>query len=297
MTMIKFLILAENSDETARRIYNSLRGRHGENLVKFVSGHDLIIAPYWKHQLSGKIESETITQIELSDGTLLDSSEIGIVFNRLEYVPFNSFLWFSNRDQEYAQIETCALWISWISSLPCAVINKITSKGMFAQNRSHAQWLFLASKAGLPTRTYSFNTKQNHLWLKEPLAFSRSNTSQEFKSQPLETIQPSAEDNAPSCNLEEKNTKTRKVLLVGNAVLGDLEEKHKVPMNRFRELTECDFMEVSFALYSQNKTQKSSTDDWRVCGFNAHPQVTDETSIEAVVSLLESRVNILEPKK
>ena len=177
------------------------------------------------------------------------------------------------------------------------MINKITNEGMFAQNRSYAQWLFLASKAGLPTRTYSFNTKQNHLWLKEPLAFSESSTSQEFESPLLENMQPFAEGNAPSCNLEERNTKTRRVLLVGNALLGDLEEKHRVPMNRFRELADCDFMEVSFALCSQKKTQDSSTDDWKVYGFNAHPQVTNAASIAAVVSLLETRVNISESKK
>jgi hypothetical protein len=270
--MADFLTIADENDKTAQAVHEALTKKHGTSQTKFVSNRDLVSAPSWKHQIPEKKPSKAVTEIQLQDGTTIFSTEVRVVFNRLLQPPADAFSLFSKRDQNYAQIETQALWISWLYSLPCPVINKINRKGLFPQNRTQAQWLFLASKAGLPTRTYSFTTNQ----------IIPSNSQKQTSNQLQAT-------NAPQTILIENSQKTQKALIVGENILGDFPKEQFKALRKLGKLSECDLLEISFGHFKDNQGKSQNT-KWLVCGCDPYPQTTDEDVVSAISKLLEIQI-------
>src|SRR5262249_34500738 len=54
------------------------------------------------------------------------------------------------RDWAYARAESQAALFAWLSSLPCAVVNRLTADLWFRPRRPYPEWRRLFSQSGLP---------------------------------------------------------------------------------------------------------------------------------------------------
>src|SRR5262249_31990250 len=70
-------------------------------------------------------------------------------------------LWADPVDCEYASQELTAFFMSWLYALPQPVINQPTPQGLTGPWRHRSEWLWLASRAGLPTPFYR-QTSHDH---------------------------------------------------------------------------------------------------------------------------------------
>lgn len=273
-----FLILAHLGDETALRVYAALRARHGTGQVKLVSSEELVLAPYWAHILEN---AQVTTNIRLSDGTTLDSANIGVVFNRLVVLTMPHFAAATKVDQDYAIMEMTALCLSWLASLPCPVINVVTPPGLGTQTRTHAEWLWLAGKAGLPTQDYHLTTDPR--WFREPTDFPY----QRHKNNSELTLLPASRQ--PTIYLETLSEQWQSLLVAGDKVVGDLTDLYGEQVIHLAKLADCDLLEVILASSVVKSAQIISSENWKVCRVNSFPHLQTTEAISAIVQLLENR--------
>lgn len=280
---MEFLILAHLGDETALRVYAALRARHGSDQVKFVSSEELVLAPYWAHRLENV---QVTTNIHLSDGTTLDSANIGLVFNRLVVLTMPHFASATEVDRDYAVMEMTALCLSWLASLPCPVVNAVTPPGLGTQTRTHAEWLWLAGKAGLPTQGYHLTTDPR--WFREPSYLPhkcQKNNSENL----LEKTSGIPSSRQPTLYLETLSKQWQSMLVAGDQVMGNLVDLYGEQLTRLAKLASCDLLEVLFAHPMSKSNQIIAPEKWKVCGVNSFPHFQTTEAISAVVQLLESK--------
>jgi len=103
----------------------------------------------WEHRLRGDVAS---IKIKLPDGRVIDGDSIKAVVNRLISIPPMELT--HSPDAEYATQEFSALFLSWLYALPGSVLNRATPQGLCGQWRHLSEWVWLASKSGLPVPFY-----------------------------------------------------------------------------------------------------------------------------------------------
>lgn len=143
-----WLVLCSANDISAHWAYHGLKQR-GLDPLEMVYAEALPFSLSWEHRVSGSGVSVSIT---LPDGRLIDSGSIRGVINRLIAVP--SMQVAHSPDGEYATQEFSALFLSWMYGLPGPVLNRATPQGLCGQWRHVSEWVWLASKAGLPVPAY-----------------------------------------------------------------------------------------------------------------------------------------------
>jgi hypothetical protein len=145
-----WLVLCHTSDVPALWAYQGLRAR-GLAPLELVSAEELSAALRWAHRVDGRGAS---VEIALADGRVISSGTLRGVLNRITAVPLA--LWRSGTavDREYVEQELTALYVSWIHSLPCPVLNRATALGLAGQWRHESEWIRLAAWAGLPAPVY-----------------------------------------------------------------------------------------------------------------------------------------------
>lgn len=143
-----WLVLCSANDIPAHWAYHGLKQR-GLDPVEMVYAEALPFSLRWEHRVSARGVSVSIT---LPDNRLIDSSSIRGVINRLIAVP--SMQAAHSPDAEYATQEFSALFLSWMYGLPGPVLNRATPQGLCGQWRHVSEWVWLASKAGLPVPQY-----------------------------------------------------------------------------------------------------------------------------------------------
>jgi hypothetical protein len=269
---MQFLILAHSDDDTAIRVYKTLCVQHGADQVKLVSSEELALAPHWSHCLE---DAGITTRLRLSDDSTLDSASLGVVFNRLRYVPTLHFGGATEQNKHYAVMETFALWLSWLTSLPCTVINQPMPRGLGYQTRSHVEWLFLACKVGLPTQGYHFTTN-NRRFPKDKEHWLRQTPIQDdFSGIPI--------SRQPTLYVEPLTEARQSILIAGQKSIGSLVGQYTEPIQRLKALTQCELLEVTFA-------KTASTDgDWKVCDINSFPEVQEIEGIYLIAELLNAK--------
>jgi hypothetical protein len=278
---MRFLILAHSNDQTALQVHVMLRARHGPDQVKLTLGEDLAYSPFWKHCLEDR---KVTTELILRDGTCLTSGRIGVVFNRLlaPTVPYFA----SAVDQNYAVMEMYALYLSWLSSLPCPVVNNVSSIGLGVQTRSHAEWLLLAAKAGLPVRGFHFTSDPR--WVQEGRYVP-------YRPQPnlgafdFEKISSPSISRAPIFYLEEVGEEQETMLVSLPHVTGRLTKLFGAPLKRLARLAGCDLLQVFFAPAATNQGNTNENPMWRVCSITPFPHAQTMAEVTAIVQLLESK--------
>ncbi len=164
-TGVRFLILAHLEDRGALRVANYLRRRHGNPAVRVVSAEALAMAPRVVHALTmepGAKKLQIQTEISLASGIVIEADAIGVVFNRLHSADALHFASATPADQEYANFEMSALWVSWLAGLGengVAVINP-PQRGALQPGYSQLEWLKLAAMSGFSIEEVQPNSER-----------------------------------------------------------------------------------------------------------------------------------------
>lgn len=284
---MQILILAHLEDPLAMRVYAALRARHGEGQVKLVSSEELVLAPHWSFQLSS---IDTRSRVTLHDGSVLQPEALSAVFNRLRYVDMPHFNRANQDDRDYAVMEMYALLLSWLTSLPCPVINRADPRGLGARQRSRLEWLYLAGKAGLPVEAYAFSSDPRRRQTPGLQSFRRAEEATHRDGNPYYAIPPHLVGSQPTFYLEEPERAVQEVLVAGERCHGQLAGQHEPALRRLADRTGCDLLQVTFALdQAPNPLTGDEPARWRVRQVTAFPQTGDPEMVQAIASLLEQR--------
>jgi|SRR5271169_2494114 len=148
-----WLVLCSSSDPSGLWVYEGLR-QLGVAPLELVLAEWLGYGSRWEHRLDG---SGTHLKIVLPDGRVLCSSRIRGAINRLLAPSPGIAQRAAASDKEYAQAELQAFYLSWLNGLPGVVINRPTSVGLCGPWYHPSEWVYRASRAGLPAPVYRQN--------------------------------------------------------------------------------------------------------------------------------------------
>lgn len=145
------LVVCHPWDHSALWAYERLKQR-GHPRLELVAAEALLSAVEWEHRLSPAGAFFTVT---LGDGRVFTSESVGAVLNRLASAVPPHFGAASPEDRVYAEQEFAAFCLSWLHCLRGPVLNPTSPQGLGGAYRSEAEWLVLASAAGLSVRPYA----------------------------------------------------------------------------------------------------------------------------------------------
>lgn len=148
------VFLCNPDDITARMFVAKLRRRHGVD-AQIITPQELVYAPDMQHLLDGP---EVYSAVTLKTHGMLDSASITGLVNRVDFLPDAHLVTVSPTDRTYMQQELLAIWSSWISALPCPVINRPTATSMVGPVYHPAIWHHYAAAVGLPVAQMTYNT-------------------------------------------------------------------------------------------------------------------------------------------
>jgi hypothetical protein len=281
---VKVLILAHCGDETAIRVYLKIKSEYGDEEVKLVSSEELVFAQHWSHRIeSGEIS----TDIQLADNTILKSDSIGVIFNRLTFPTMHHFNWSSERTRNYANMEMYALWMSWLKSLSCPVVNKSSIFGIGIQRRSMAEWLFLSGKAGLPTDEFFFTSSSRYFQKNGSIPHVCLLPHNIENRQDIKKNEPPALGIQPLVYLNTTEGIIQTALIVGEVVINPFNGRFQKEFQQLRSLIGCDLFQVFFSM-KKNDPEKcgKSTQNWYVSGISTFPNCSDTKSISLIANHL-----------
>ncbi len=144
-----FLVLCSMFDQSALWVHEQLR-RSAVAPLDLVTTESLSYAR-WNYRLESFGDG---IRINLPDGHVIDGNQIKGVLNRIATIGSDQANRATPADRDYALSELNAFYLSWLHSLPGAVINRATPQGLCGRWRHPSEWVSLAHKAGLPVRTY-----------------------------------------------------------------------------------------------------------------------------------------------
>jgi hypothetical protein len=145
-----WLVLCSSSDPSGLWAYEGLK-KLGVAPLELVLAEWLGYGSRWEHRLDG---SGTHLKIVLPDGRTLCSSRIRGAINRLLAPSPGLAQRAVATDKEYAQAELQAFYLSWLAGLPGVVINRPVAVGLCGPWYHPSEWVYRASRAGLPTQVY-----------------------------------------------------------------------------------------------------------------------------------------------
>jgi hypothetical protein len=99
----------------------------------------------WSHGLSG-----TVPRLAVIGGEIRPVEEIEAVYTRLTVLTDDDVPGIVVADRTYVAKEMTAFLLSWLSSLPCPVVNRPSPLGLAGPNLRREAWVRLAHQAGMP---------------------------------------------------------------------------------------------------------------------------------------------------
>lgn len=238
--------------------------RHRPEDTRLVFLEDIVSAPHWAHKLNGVKADTTLT---LRDGTQLRSDQIGIVFNRLQYVDMSQFALSEAADREYALMEMYALILSWLKALPCPIVNPLSSQNLAGPIHSSLAWQQLAGKADLPTARVRLTSSLRRYSVSGLIPYP---------------VGPATIGNVPAWLSEPIGELRASAFVAGEQVLGDVPEQLMPGCAKLAALSGFEVLLIYFASQGTNG-------GWKFNGIDPCPAVTPGPAIDAVVRLLEAR--------
>jgi len=151
-----WIVLCSATDTSALWAYQGLR-QLGIAPLELVTAEALSTATHWEHSLNGGAH----VTIRLADGRTICSSNIRGVLNRLSGPAPELLQRAVEADREYVQAEMYAFYLSWVHSLPGVVINRPTPLGLSGPWHHPSEWVYRASRAGLPTPPYRLSGRDS----------------------------------------------------------------------------------------------------------------------------------------
>jgi len=283
-----FLILAHSTDETAYRVQEALRKRHGVAAARLLTIEELTCATVWTHSHAKR---QIHTNLCLSDGTQLSSKNIAAVFNRLRYVTMPQFTTAKIVDREYAVMEMHALLLSWLESLSCTVVNAPDTRGLSGAERSLAGWLQLAGEAGLPTRGLHFTTNARRFPNSEYEPHLPSSVNHnDATTHALRAVSRLTLGGSPAIFLEpiEAAQQQQRALVIGEKVCGNISPRLKDGCLRLARLGNYNLLECFFArsIVTEHMLDKETCGQV-LCGATHFPNISVVAEIEMIADLLQ----------
>ncbi len=141
-----FVFLCPPDDISARWFVAELRRLHGAT-AHIITPQELVYATDMQHRLD---ETTITSSVALKSHATLDNSSITGLINRVQFLPDAHLATVNTTDRTYMQQELLAIWSSWISALPCPVINRPTATSMAGPTYHPAIWYHNAAAVGLP---------------------------------------------------------------------------------------------------------------------------------------------------
>jgi hypothetical protein len=150
-----WLVLCDDSDASARWVYDGLRERSVP--VEFVPASVLSAAVRWIHRVGS---DGAFVEVFLADGRCIDSRDVHGTLNRIVSMwPPPEYL--ATPDRDYALQELLALYLSLLHCLPPPVLNRPSPQGLSGHMRYTPDWLVLASRAGFATAPYVVSSSED----------------------------------------------------------------------------------------------------------------------------------------
>lgn len=272
---MKILILAHANDLFAHYVADTIKRCFSPEAIRLILAEDLVYAVHWMHE----INNETInTRIDFADGSCWETGDTGVIFNRLKNCSVPLFSHAEIDDRNYAMMETTALWLSWLKSFTCPIVNPIQPASFGNSPRSDLQWAALINKVGLPMINFVFTTDPRHLQRTRiteksdnvaslPNWFNNNDSQLLLNSQPVMLQEPLDLDSL------------RKFWIVGDEIVGlDVDISHS-GLQRLRKYSNCDLLELTLV------TSKVSH-DWKILDVNTFPHHADVRAIDAIGNYL-----------
>ncbi len=103
----------------------------------------------WRHQPGAIARSTAVV-----GGRRLSRDEITGVVTRLSCVTAYDVGHIVAADRSYVAAEMTAFLRSWLTELPCPILNRPTPNCLSGPYWSHAKWVLIASRLGLPTKPF-----------------------------------------------------------------------------------------------------------------------------------------------
>ena len=145
-----WMILSSCTDVSARWALDALK-KLGVTPLEWVQTESLLNARSWEHTIG---ETGVSTNVQLPNGRAVTNSELKGILNRMSGPPSNQTQLAVAADQEYAQSELTAFYLSWLYALPCPVVNRPTPQGLSGRWAHQSEWVTMANLAGLPVTAY-----------------------------------------------------------------------------------------------------------------------------------------------
>jgi len=272
---MRFLILAHPGDTVASVVYALLKQRHGASDVKIVADQEVSLATLWKHELD---EGQVHTELILHDGSVIVTGEVGVIFNRIRWVPVPHFAAAAENDREYAQMEMTALWTSWLNDMDCPVVNPVTPRGLSGPEYNDIQWLALATQHGIPVRKQMLSTN----------ARFKSISGFEVSRPWGEHLKPHLLGRRPALFLEPVEDSEQTVWVVGDTVLGLPKITSFHSLQEFAKVVRCPLLQFNLAKPALEHSVKTAP-LWFVKRISPHIDQFNDLVIAAIADYLEGK--------
>jgi hypothetical protein len=141
---VTWLVLCGFGDHAARWAFERLCDLTSSP-VELVTDEDLLGAA-WDHRVG---DDAVVTNLRLTDGRTLRSSEIRGTLNRLTHAPPALAGLLAPTDREYGYAELSALLLSWLAALDGPILNPPATRGLCGAWRPAIEWANLAAEAGI----------------------------------------------------------------------------------------------------------------------------------------------------
>lgn len=136
------VIFASRHDPAAR----ALTARWSAHDATLLTSRDLSVAG-WRHFLNAGGSSTAVI-----DGRMVACEEITGVLVRWPCVYERELSTIVPDDRAYVASEMTAFLISWLTRLPCPVLNRPTPTSLLGPNWRPEEWVHAAARAGIPVR-------------------------------------------------------------------------------------------------------------------------------------------------
>ncbi|WP_164015775.1 hypothetical protein [Pyxidicoccus trucidator] len=134
------VVLAHPRDEQARGLVE----RWAAEDARLLSMRDLS-SPGWQHRVGG-----SGAEVAVVGGERVHVSALRGVVTRLPGFIDTDLVHIAPEDQGYVAAEMNAFLASWLSRLPCPVLNRPTASSLMGPSLGLERWLALAARCGLP---------------------------------------------------------------------------------------------------------------------------------------------------
>jgi hypothetical protein len=144
---VSYAVLAHRGDTDAELLARELALRDPGSFVAWED--ELFLGSHFTHRLG---EDGVGTEILCAGGHRLDSSVLRGLACRLSRAMPPQFANAPRADRDYAAMESQALLLSWLQSLPCPVVNPASPRSLNGPALGLLEWLPLAAASGLRSR-------------------------------------------------------------------------------------------------------------------------------------------------